>query len=398
MDSGSRKKIIFSVTAMFVAFLLTNLYLDSKTKAFEMYIGDAVIGYSSSKEEAKSDYSSIIDNLNRTLKDEEKIHEEKISFKRISDDVKLSTYNEIEENVLKTMSDEVTLKSFNIDNKKIGYVLDKDDMNETLSKVGSYYAKANNIDRDKIASINVKGNINLKEEKVKISNLNNSDYLADKIVKENKNAIDVDLVVNDKQVVDIEPIVKIERTDNLLLGESKVKEEGKKGKKEQVVNVTYRNGKKIDTKVLSENIIESSKSKVVYKGTKSPIDNNFAFLSSPTRGGVVTSTFGERWGKLHKGMDIAGNIGDPVMAAFDGVVKSVFYERDGYGKVVILEHEDGLETRYAHMSEFEVKEGDKVKKGDLVGRVGNTGRSTGPHLHFELRVNGNPVNPEGYIN
>lgn len=398
MDSGSRKKIIFSVTAMFVAFLLINLYLDSKTKAFEMYIGDAVIGYSSSKEEAKSDYSSIIDNLNRTLKDEEKVHEEEISFKRISDDVKLSTYNEIEENVLKTMSDEVTLKSFNIDNKKIGYVLDKDDMNETLSKVGAYYAKENNIDRDKIASINVKGNINLKEEKVKISNLNSSDYLADKIVKENKNVIDVDLVVNDKQVIDIEPIVKIERTDNLMLGESKVKEEGKKGKKEQVVNVTYRNGKKIDTKVLSENIIESSKSKVVYKGTKSPIDNNFAFLSNPTRGGVVTSTFGERWGKLHKGMDIAGDIGDPVMAAFDGVVKSVFYERDGYGKVVILEHEDGLETRYAHMSEFEVKEGDKVKKGDIVGRVGNTGRSTGPHLHFELRVNGNPVNPEGYIN
>lgn len=398
MDSGSRKKIIFSVTAMFVALLLINLYLDSKTKAFEMYIGDAVIGYSSNKEEAKSDYSSIIDNLNRTLKDEEKVHEEQISCKRISDDVKLSTYNEIEENVLKTMSDEVTLKSFNIDNKKIGYVLDKDDMNETLSKVGAYYAKENNIDRDNIASINVKGNINLKEEKVKISNLNSSDYLADKIVKENKNVIDVDLVVNDKQVIDIEPIVKIERTDNLMLGESKVKEDGKKGKKEQVVNVTYRNGKKIDTKVLSENIIESSKSKVVYKGTKSPIDNNFAFLSRPTRGGVVTSTFGERWGKLHKGMDIAGDIGDPVMAAFDGVVKSVFYERDGYGKVVILEHEDGLETRYAHMSEFEVKEGDKVKKGDLVGRVGNTGRSTGPHLHFELRVNGNPVNPEGYIN
>lgn len=397
MESSSRKKIIFSVTVTFIAFLLINVYLDIKTKAFEVYIGDAVIGYSASKENAKEDYISIIDNLNSKLKDEEKLHEEKLSFKRISEEVQLSTYNEIEDSILNTMNEEVTLKSFNIDNKKLGYVLDKDNADDALSKVGEYYAKENNIDINNVSSINIKGNIKLKEEKTKISNLNSSDYLADKITKDNKNIIDVDLVVNDTQVVDIEPSVKIERTDNLMLGESKIKEEGKKGKKEQVVNITYRNGKKIDTKVLSENIIESSKSKIVSKGTKSPISSNVAFLSNPTRGGVITSAFGERWGKMHKGMDIAGNVGDPVMAAFDGVVKSMFYERDGYGNVVILEHEDGLETRYAHMSKFEVKEGDKVKKGDLVGRVGNTGRSTGPHLHFELRVNGNPVNPEGYI-
>lgn len=398
MDSSSRKKFIFSVTVTFIAFLLINIYLDIKTKAFEVYIGDAVIGYSASKKNAKADYISIIENLNSKLKDEEKVQEKSLSFKRINEDVELTTYNEMEDNVLKTMNEEVTLKSFNIDNKKIGYVLDKDEINDALSKVGEYYAKENNIDRNKISSINIKGNIKLKEEKTKISNLNNSDYLADKITNDNKNLIDVDLVVNDKQIVDIEPAVKIERTDDLMLGESKVKEEGKKGKKEQVINVTYRNGKKIDTTVLSENVIESSESKVVIKGTKDPINSNLAFLSNPTRGGAITSAFGERWGRMHKGIDIAGNIGDPVMAAFDGVVKSIFYERDGYGNVVILEHENGIETRYAHMSKFEAKEGDIVKKGDIIGRVGNTGRSTGPHLHFELRVNGNPVNPEGYIN
>ena len=85
------------------------------------------------------------------------------------------------------------------------------------------------------------------------------------------------------------------------------------------------------------------------------------------------------------------------MAALDGKVKSTFYERNGYGNVVILEHEGGVETRYAHMSKIGVKTGDTVKKGDIVGEVGSTGRSTGPHLHFEVRVNGSPVDPQKYI-
>ena len=181
-----------------------------------------------------------------------------------------------------------------------------------------------------------------------------------------------------------------------MIGESKVTE-GKKGKKEQNVNITYRNGEKKSVSVVSENIIEQSSSKVITKGTKSILNGTSAVFTSPTRGGTITSTFGERWGKNHNGLDIAGNTGDPVMAALDGKVKSTFYERNGYGNVVILEHEGGIETRYAHMSKIGVKTGDTVKKGDIVGEVGSTGRSTGPHLHFEVRVNGSPVDPEKYI-
>ena len=152
------------------------------------------------------------------------------------------------------------------------------------------------------------------------------------------------------------------------------------------------------TAVLSQNIVEESKDKVVAKETKKSLNNTLISLRNPTKGGYITSSFGERWGRMHKGIDISGNIGDPVMASFDGVVKSRFYEKDGYGNVIILEHDNGLETRYAHMNSFAVKEGSVVKKGDIIGSVGNTGRSTGPHLHFELRVNGSPVDPEGYIN
>ena len=162
--------------------------------------------------------------------------------------------------------------------------------------------------------------------------------------------------------------------------------------------VSCKSEEEMNTAVLSQNIVKENEERVAVKETKKSVNSILMSLSNPTKGGYITSVFGERWGRLHKGIDISGNIGDPVMASFDGVVKSRFYEKDGYGNIIILKYSNGLETRYAHMNSFKVKEGDRVKKGDIIGSVGNTGRSTGPHLHFELRINGSPVDPEGYIN
>ncbi|MDQ0151263.1 peptidoglycan DD-metalloendopeptidase family protein [Eubacterium multiforme] len=390
------KRTAFSFILVVIAVIGINMYLDYKAKGYEVYLGNSVIGYTKNKDTAKNNYKQIIDDLNNKLSENEAITKKILRFKRIHEEVSSSEYNEFERNILNTISDKVTLKAIIIDNKKIGYVIDKADMEDALIKVSEIYAKKNELSKDKIVSVNVKGNIKLKDEVVSVSKLNGTYDLANKIMNINKDMIYVDLIINDKKVVNIEPSVKIERTDDMLIGESKVKE-GKVGKKEQHTKVTYRNGEKISTEVLSEKIIKNSISKVVYKGTKNPITSNKAFLMSPTRGGMVTSSFGERWGRNHNGMDIAGNMGDPIVAAIDGVVKSIFYEKNGYGNVVILEHEDGIETRYAHMSKSEVKEGDKVKKGDLIGRVGNTGRSTGPHLHFEVRINGSPVDPQNYL-
>lgn len=111
----------------------------------------------------------------------------------------------------------------------------------------------------------------------------------------------------------------------------------------------------------------------------------------------MTSGYGERWSSFHKGIDIAGNIGDNVFAAMDGEITYAEYNDGGYGNLIIIKHEDNMSTHYGHLSEYKVKVGDKVKKGDIIGEVGNTGFSTGPHLHFELRVNNEPVDPTGYI-
>ena len=113
----------------------------------------------------------------------------------------------------------------------------------------------------------------------------------------------------------------------------------------------------------------------------------------PTTSRVLTSNFGARWGRQHKGLDIKVYIGDTIRAAFSGKVRIVRYEGRGYGKFVVIRHHNGLETIYGHMSKQLVTEDQEVRAGDPIGLGGNTGRSTGSHLHFETRLCGVALNP-----
>lgn len=109
-----------------------------------------------------------------------------------------------------------------------------------------------------------------------------------------------------------------------------------------------------------------------------------------------TSGFGMRWGRMHSGTDFAGDHGAPIYATADGVVTHAKW-LSGYGRLVKIKHDFGFETRYAHLSRIRVKEGQRVSRGDWIGDMGNTGRSTGTHLHYEVRVDGEAVNPMRYI-
>lgn len=113
----------------------------------------------------------------------------------------------------------------------------------------------------------------------------------------------------------------------------------------------------------------------------------------PTPSTKITSPFGPRWRRMHNGLDLKVNIGDTIVAAFDGKVRIVKYERRGYGKYVIIRHDNGLETVYGHLSKQLVEENQLVKAGEVIGLGGNTGRSTGSHLHFETRFLGIAINP-----
>jgi murein DD-endopeptidase MepM/ murein hydrolase activator NlpD len=142
-------------------------------------------------------------------------------------------------------------------------------------------------------------------------------------------------------------------------------------------------------------------SRIAAAGTAAPVAAGGAGAASgggcvwPARGSV-TSEFGSRWGRLHAGLDIAGPIGTPIWAAKAGSVV-VAGTQSGYGTTVVLDHGGGMTTLYGHQSRLAVSVGQSVSQGQVIGYVGNTGRSTGPHLHFETRYGGSPRSPRGCL-
>ena len=145
----------------------------------------------------------------------------------------------------------------------------------------------------------------------------------------------------------------------------------------------------------AEDLYEDWNNKYAHRETELPDSFRISLkdFCMPTDSRVLTSNFGARWGRQHKGLDIKVYIGDTIRAAFSGKVRIVRYERCGYGKYVVIRHYNGLETIYGHMSEQLVEEDQEVRAGDPIGLGGNTGRSTGSHLHFETRLCGVALNP-----
>lgn len=117
------------------------------------------------------------------------------------------------------------------------------------------------------------------------------------------------------------------------------------------------------------------------------------YWSMPMSNCRTTSGFGYRWHRWHYGLDLDLNIGDPIMATFDGIVRISQYNAGGYGNYVMIRHYNGLETLYGHMTSSKVEVGQFVQAGEVIGLGGNTGKSTGPHLHFEVRYAGNAFDP-----
>jgi len=142
-------------------------------------------------------------------------------------------------------------------------------------------------------------------------------------------------------------------------------------------------------KIDQELILRGAKPEFSYKDR---LDQKFMYPIN-TR---ITSYYGPRWGRVHEGIDFAAPMGSPIRAVSSGrVVYSGW--ASGYGYVVIIEHQKGLRTLYAHNSKLLVRNGESVGRGEVISRSGNTGNSTGPHLHFEVQVNGRPENPLNYI-
>lgn len=170
-----------------------------------------------------------------------------------------------------------------------------------------------------------------------------------------------------------------------------VLEEGRTGHRERNDVVVYENGMEISREMVQQRVMTSSEAAVIERGTIIP-----PTYIKPISGGRFTSGFGRRWGRMHKGVDWACPTGTTVFASCGGTVIQASYN-GGYGNNVVISHPDGRMTRYAHNSKLLVKVGQKVEQGEPIALSGNTGRSTGPHVHFEIYINGAAVNPLKYI-
>ena len=158
-----------------------------------------------------------------------------------------------------------------------------------------------------------------------------------------------------------------------------------------------------DTDTIPSNGIYKSWSQTVTHQVIDSIPDSFNInldgFSMPVKNRFVTSRFGyrPRFKREHKGVDLRAAVGDTVFAAFDGKVRIARYNHNGYGNYVVIRHNNGMETIYGHLSIYFVSPNDNVKSGQAIGLAGNTGRSTGPHLHFETRFCGRALNPQDLI-
>lgn len=186
--------------------------------------------------------------------------------------------------------------------------------------------------------------------------------------------------------------------DDWYTTETKTLQEPSAGHRIVVANVYYRNQEEVGREILKEEVTYEAVPKIVERGTKIP-----PTYIKPISGGRLSSTFGRRKSptrgasSYHKGIDWATPVGTAVMASSAGTVTKAGWG-SGYGYVVYIQHADGRQTRYGHLSKVLVSVGQTVSQGQKIALSGNTGISTGPHLHFEILINGSQVNPLDYLN
>lgn len=190
---------------------------------------------------------------------------------------------------------------------------------------------------------------------------------------------------------DYELPVEYIKNDSMYTTYSNVINEGSKGHRKVVAKVKYKDGVETDTEILAQKVTTEAVARVVEVGTLTP-----PTYIRPLSGGRISSYYGYRWGRLHGGVDYACSTGTSVMASSSGVVVEAGWN-GSYGYTILISHPDGKKTRYAHLSRVMVSYGQSVTQGQVIGLSGNTGFSTGPHLHFEIIVNGMRVNPLDYL-
>lgn len=419
---------------------------EANTRAFDVYLGTEKIGTTRNEEDIETIIEFLKADLSNTYKAEIVLDKE-VKFEpthvRESEIVSNADFN----NILKSkISFLVAAQSLVVDGEEIGLVKTLDDAEMILDKIKEPYI-ASDDENANIKEVSLLEDVKIVTKEISFNELTTPEELIQTIkdggeekkihtieVGENfwtigkiyglnpydieaanpdkdqlklkpgdeinlvmaKSLITVTTVEEVEYIEDIDFEVIVETNDSMFTNEKKIKVEGQRGKTKIVANEIKHNGVLVEKEILNEEVIEEPINQVVIKGTKElPKTAATGVLMMPTRG-RLSSGYGSRWGRMHRGIDIAAPIGTAINAADGGTVSFSGY-KNSFGYMVEINHGNGLVTRYAHCSKLLVKKGEKVYKGQQIAKVGNTGNSTGPHLHLEVLKNGVHQNPSKYV-
>ncbi len=446
LSPENRKKysiIAASIVSILAIALLTNQWMNNTLKAYEVYVEGHKMGIvreeadfwsavEVAKEEIKTTYHQEIDltdeiELKSTRADDEALTKEEYivnNIKRLMDIQIKAVAIVVDGNEVTLVKDMKTAEAV-LDALKEPYINSEQeyeavDFKESVELVG--VMSSSGIIRDKEDALNyiTKGTDEVKAHQVQSGEstweiARKYDLSVEEIQRANpelnpdklKIGQEISLVVPKsyvsvmtKEYVELTETVAYEtvyeETDSLYEGDRKIITQGEEGSREIKGYLIKENGVEVNREVLEEKVLSEPTTRVVAEGTKArPKTMATGVFSNPSRG-TLSSRFGSRWGRVHTGIDIANKTGTPIYAA-DGGKVSFSGTNGAYGYLVIIDHENGYQTYYAHCSKLLVKKGERVYKGQHIANVGNTGRSTGPHVHFEVRKNGTPINPLSFV-
>ncbi|MCD8503103.1 MAG: M23 family metallopeptidase [Bacillaceae bacterium] len=183
---------------------------------------------------------------------------------------------------------------------------------------------------------------------------------------------------------------------NMFKGDTKVEQQGQIGERVVHYSVVRENGRTVKRQIVEEVVTKEPVNRVIVKGTKVVPSRGTGTLAWPAVGGYISSYQGTRWGRFHRGIDIARPTNLNILAADNGTVTFAGWD-GGYGNKIIVDHNNGVRTLYAHLASMDVKVGDTVAQGSKIGTMGETGNTTGVHLHFEVYQNGQLKNPMDFL-
>ncbi|MYL69309.1 peptidoglycan DD-metalloendopeptidase family protein [Halobacillus litoralis] len=396
---------------------------------YHVYIDEQHVGMVEDQAEIKAELRERMEEAEKDHKGLDLSYMEEVSFK----EQKVFSVNDESSKVMDSLQNELTfavdIVRLNIDGKPVAHLPNEEKAEQVIESVKEEYvgdgelAKLENgtpelpdIGETKVMDVGLSLPVTMEEDQVALSQVHTVDEAVSRVeegriypsnhseatsfigmmAKSKKPLVDVVFTKKERKEEVIPHKVQMKKSDELYKGESEVKQEGEEGKRELLIERTYRNGEELKEEVVEKEVVKEPVKKIVLQGTKRVPSKGTGDFSWPAVGGQITSKQGERWGRYHKGIDIAGVSDKTIKAADYGKVIEAGY-RKSFGNKVVIDHGNGYETIYAHLSSIDVKKGQSVKKGEKIGVMGTTGRSTGVHLHFEIHKEGSLENPLSHV-